>query len=135
MKIRVAKSLILINFWFACLICVPIFPFPLTFHFYYLFYFPSQLSCVWILLLLPSTVTSGWIFFSAMRFFLMFINAVCGLFLTIKLFKSGKCFSSQLNFISHYIKNVILRMNISRELKKCQQLSLFEGGGGRGGLS
>ena len=43
-------------------------------------------------------------FFSAMRFFLMFINAVCGLFLTIKLFKSGKCFSSQLNFISHYKK-------------------------------
>ena len=63
----------------------------------------------------------------------MFINAICGLFLTIKKFKSGKCFSSRLNFISHY-KNVILRMNISRELKNCLELSLFEGAGGGEGF-
>ena len=55
---REAESLILINFQFPCLICVQIFPFPLTFHFCYLFRCPSHLSCVWILFLLPSKVTS-----------------------------------------------------------------------------
>ena len=104
----------------------------------------SLILCVWILLLLQSMITSEDLckcsmrnveikveFFCAMCFFLMFINAVCGLFLTIKKFKKGKCFSSQLNFVSHY-KNVTLRMNISRELKKCLQLSLLEGGRGTG---
>ena len=96
-----------------------IFPFPLSSQFRYLLYFPTEslIRCVWILLLLQSTVTSEDLckcsirnieikveFFSVMCFFLMFINAVCGLFLTIKKFKSGICFSSQLNFISHYKK-------------------------------
>ena len=68
-------------------------------------------------------------FFSAMRFFLMFINAVCGLFLTIKLFKSGKCFSSQLNFISHYKKCDFENEYIERAEKVSAIVSIRRGQG------
>ena len=68
-------------------------------------------------------------FFSAMRFFLMFINAVCGLFLAIKLFKSWKCFSSQLNFISHYKKCDFENEYIERAEKVSAIVSIRRGRG------
>ena len=106
--------------------------FPLSSHLSLLLPFVSSQS---IILRLNFVVTSingyFWLnfFFSAMRFFLMFINAVCGLFLTIKLFKSGKCFSSQLNFISHYKKCDFENEYIERAEKVSAIVSIRRGRG------
>ena len=64
-----------------------------------------------------------------MRYFLMFINAVCGLFLTIKKFKSGKCFSSQLIFVSHYKKCDFENEYIERAEKVSAIVSIRRGRG------